>query len=86
MLYYCRISSLRSSPDLDRVIGEARRQCLLAGGRAVADLRRRKYKYRRKKRENILPARAHHSRGWSQSPSAQDIDQDGESLKFTTLF
>ena len=49
MLYYCRISSLRSSPDLDRVVGEARRQGLLAGGRAVADLQRRKFKYRRKK-------------------------------------
>ena len=50
MLYYCRVSSLRSGPDLDRVVGEARRQGLLAGGRAVADLQSRKFKYRRKKR------------------------------------
>ena len=53
MLYYCRISSLRSGPDLDRVVGEARRQGLLAGGRAVADLRRGNFKYLRKKGKYI---------------------------------
>ena len=36
------VTSVRSGPDLDRVVGEARRQCLLPGGRAVADLRREK--------------------------------------------